>query len=313
VEASGLVSRVALVLTVFNEAATLNALLTSVDEQTLQPDEMVVVDGGSTDATVHILERRTNPRCVVLKEPGANIARGRNAAIAASTADVIAVTDGGCVLEPRWLERLAKGCERADVAMGYYRPLAATFFERATACLTLPAAAEVDARRFMPSSRSIAFRRSVWERVGGYPEWLDVGEDMYFDFAVLAAGASRTFVRDAVVGWRMRPTLLAFLRQYFRYARGDAVAGMYPRRHALRFGSYAATAALFAAARRWPWLAAIPLAGISYWLRPAYGRAMRLSGWQRAAAFAAMPALLVLQDAAKMAGYVSGLPGRRRK
>ena len=58
-------------------------------------------------------------------------------------------------------------------------------------------------------------------------------------------GLDMRFAPDAVVRWRLRPTLRATWTQYFRYARGDALAGMFPERHALRFGVYAGgTAAL---------------------------------------------------------------------
>jgi len=308
-------SRISLVVTVRDEAQTIRDLLASIDAQTRAPDEVVIVDGGSTDDTLAILEQWTNPKYVVQSEPGTNIARGRNIGIGRATSPVIAVTDGGCVLDSHWLERLVSALGGADVAMGYYEPVATTFFERITTCLTLPDADQINPERFMPSSRSIAFRRAVWERVGGYPEWLDIGEDMSFDFSVVATGVKRAFVPDAIARWHTRPTLRAFLRQYFRYARGDAVAGMYLRRHLIRFISYGAGVALIVLAFAiWQWLIAIPAFGITSWLRPAYRRAWRrLRGSERIAAFVLMPFLLVLQDVAKMAGYLAGLPHRRKR
>ena len=91
----------------------------------------------------------------------------------------------------------------------------------------------------MPSSRSVAFRREAYEAAGGYPEWLDVGEDMYLDLRLREQGARMTLVRDAVTQWRPRPTPEATWKQYAGYATGDALGGMWPKRHALRFAVYA--------------------------------------------------------------------------
>lgn len=312
--AGDVVTRLALVVTVKDEAGTVGPLLRSIDDQTRAPDEVVVVDGGSVDGTLAALEEWAGARAnvTVLSEPGTNIAAGRNLAVARTTAGAVAVTDGGCELEPHWLERLADALERADVAMGYYAPLARTFFEQAVTCLTVPEASEVSPERFMPSSRSIAFRREVWERAGRYPGWLDVGEDMYFNFRVLESGAERVFVPDAVVTWRPRSTLRSFLRQYYRYARGDGEARMYPRRHAVRFGAYAVATALLVLSFRWPLLVIVPAFGAGAWLAPAIARVFRRMDRGRLAAGALLPVLAAMMDAAKMAGYVAGrLRGRR--
>ena len=122
----------------------------------------------------------------------------------------------------------------------------------------------------------------------------------------------REFAPGAVVRWRLRPDLQSTLRQYFRYAEGDATAGMYPRRHAIRFATYAAGATVVATARRrraLPFLAAA--LGILR-MSPAYRRAWRrLEPDEAILALLALPALELAIDCAKMAGYVSGL--RRRK
>lgn len=306
---------VALVVTVRDEAGTIEALLESVDAQTRAPDEVVVVDGGSVDGTFALLEAwgGNRPGTAVIWAPGTNIAAGRNLAIARTTADVVAVTDAGCVLDSRWLESLVGGLGAADVAMGYYVPLTTRLFEKVATCLTVPDASEIVPPRFMPSSRSVAFRREAWQSVGGYPEWLDVGEDMYFNFLVLEAGLGRAFVPDAIVSWRPRSSLRAFLRQYFAYARGDGVAGMYPRRHAIRFGAYAVALSLLILSWWWPLVIAVPGAGAGAWLAPSYRRAWMRLGSGRVIAFLVLPVLAALMDGAKMAGYVAGRWQRRRR
>src|SRR5438128_10916933 len=114
--------KVSLVATVKDAAGPIGEFLASIAAQTRPPDQVVIADGGSTDGTLELL--RDAAGVSVIEEPGANIARGRNAAVAAATHEVIAVSDADCVLDPEWLERLLVPIEGgADVAMGTYRPL----------------------------------------------------------------------------------------------------------------------------------------------------------------------------------------------
>lgn len=301
--------KVSLVTTVLDARERVEGFLATLAAQTRAPDEVVVVDGGSTDGTLEVLRRAEGIRLIV--EPGASIARGRNVAIAAAVHDVIAVTDADCELEPTWLERLLAPIEAgADVAMGAYRPVAETFVHRCLAAVNLPDPAEWDEATFMPSSRSIAFRRSAIQAVGGYPEWLEIGEDMYVDHRFRELGLDMRLARDAVVRWHLRPDLRSTFVQYFRYARGDAIAGMYPARHALRFGVYGG--ALYAWASRGRWRKVATLLGAAAYARAPLARAARAfpGPAERVAAFLAVPALMAFLDVAKMAGYLAGLSAR---
>jgi hypothetical protein len=114
------------------------------------------------------------------------------------------------------------------------------------------------------------------------------------------------FVPDAIVHWRLRPTLRATWIQYFRYARGDAVAGMYPERHALRFGVY--SAALYAAATKGAARKLAALGGIGAYVAGPMRRVVDRfdDPATRARAVVSVPALMAFVDAAKMAGWLAG-------
>jgi glycosyltransferase involved in cell wall biosynthesis len=304
--------KVSLVATVKDAAPFIGEFLASVRSQTRPPDEVLVVDGGSSDGTLDLLQDAGE--LTVIEAPGANIARGRNLAVAAATHDVIAVTDADCGLEPDWLERLLEPIAGgADVSMGFYRPVGDSLLQVCMASV-LPTRDEVRAPRFMPSARSLAFLREAFDAAGGYPEWLDVGEDMHLNHRWRGLGLRMELASDAMVRWRIRPTLGATWRQYVGYARGDAIAGMHARRHTIRFAVYGAAVAVLASRRALP-LAAAAVAGAAYVRRPVR-RATRLAterGRSRVAAAVFTPAAIAFIDAAKMAGYVAGLRRRWRQ
>ena len=304
--------KVTLIATVKDAGEHVGEFLAAVAAQTRAPDEIVIVDGGSTDGTLEVL--RTAEGVTLIEEPGANISHGRNLGVASATHDVIAVSDADCVPAPDWLARLLVPIERgADVAMGAYVARADGFFQACSSAVAVPDPGELRAETFMPSSRSVAFRRDAFLDAGGYPEWLDRGEDMYLDLRWRASGARMELAADAVVEWRVRPTLAEHWSQYADYARYDAIAGMWPRRHAIRFGVYAAGALALALAARKPRLLQLgAVAGALYAAKPIRRAMRRLPAAERPAAVAAVPALMAFTDVAKMTGYLRGLRERRR-
>jgi len=305
--------KISLISTVKDCAGSVDEFLASLAAQTRHPDEVIIVDGGSTDGTAERFER--DDTVTLIREPGANISRGRNIALGAASHDLIALTDADCVLEPGWLEAIVAPLEAgADVSMGFYAPIIDGFFQDCMAAVNLPVdAAEVDPSTFMPSGRSVAYRRDAIDMAGGYPEWLAIGEDMWVDHRWRELGLDLRFAPEAVVRWRLRSGMRDTWVQYFRYARGDAQAGMYPERHALRYGVYAGASLVLRSKRALPKLAA--LAGAAAYARTPIRRAWKRfdDPGERARAIIAVPALMMWIDTAKMAGYAAGLVDRARR
>ncbi len=321
-ETSEVSRRVSVVVTVYNEGAAVDELLGSLARQTRPPDEVVIVDGGSTDDTVARLRRAEAEgglRLRVLERPGTNISAGRNAAVSAARGPLIAGTDAGVQLDPEWLSALLEPFARPappDVVSGYFVPGPRSAFEVALAATTLPALRDVRPAAFLPSSRSVAYRKEAWEAVGGYPEWLDYCEDLVFDLRLRAAGYRFAFAPRAVATFRPRPSLAAFFRQYYRYSRGDGKADLWRRRHAVRYGTYLLAAPALLALAIWasPWWALGYLGGALAMLATPYRRLPglwgRLPPLARLQAAAWVPVIRLAGDMAKMLGYPAGLAWR---
>ena len=217
---------VSVVLTVLNDRPGCAAVLGAFAGQTRAPDEIVVVDGGSTDGTRELIERHAAAdgrlRCVVAAD--SNIAQGRNAGIEQARGTVIVTTDAGCRAEPQWLERLVRPLEEdpgVDVVAGFYRMDPHSILETAVGLATMRGQLEpVDPDRFNPSARSMAFRKAVWRRAGGFPDWLYTSEDTLFDIKLRKMGVRWAFAGDAVVRWRPRSTMRSIGKQFYLYGRG---------------------------------------------------------------------------------------------
>ncbi|MBI2907886.1 MAG: glycosyltransferase [Chloroflexi bacterium] len=315
--------KVSLIATVLNEEDAAAALVDSALAQTRRPDEVVIVDGGSTDRTMEVLLSYGNRLPLkVLAEPGCSISRGRNLAIAAASGEVIAATDAGVRLHPRWLEELLKpfgdqSPPAPAVSCGFFQAAPHSVFEVALGAATLPDIGEINPATFLPSSRSVAFTQEAWEKVGGYPEWLDYCEDLVFDLKLRRAGYRFVWAPSALAYFRPRPSLGAFFRQYYRYARGDGKADLWFRRHVIRYLSYAAGAGLLIAGfTTWPlWLALLAGAGahLSRPYRRLPGRVRNLGAWEKIKAALYIPLVVVTGDVSKMLGYPVGVGWRQGK
>jgi glycosyltransferase involved in cell wall biosynthesis len=306
--------RTALVATVLNEIDSIDALLRSIAAQTHPPDEVVIADGGSRDGTrERLAEWSHQVPLKMVDAPDSTIARGRNLAIEASRGELIAVTDAGVRLERDWLEKLLGRLDaEVDVVAGFFEPDTRTVFEHAMGATVLPAREDVQADRFLPSSRSVLFRRAAWERAGRYPEWLDYCEDLVFDLALKRAGCRFAFAPEAAVWFRPRGSLASFFRQYFVYARGDGKADLWRTRHAIRYATYAFL--VWATARPSTVKLGLLLVGAMAYTRRPYQRLVprlhNLSTRQAASAVALVPVIRLIGDVAKMLGYPVGVAWR---
>ena len=349
--------KTSLILTVLNEADSLPTLLDSVAMQTVLPDEVVICDGGSYDNTVALLRAETRFPIRVIESHGANISRGRNLAIAAAQNEIIAVTDAGVRLDERWMERLcevwseergARGVGRGTwsegrgasdasrptplalrssplAAAGLFLPDPHTTFEIAMSATVLPALNEIKPETFLPSSRSVAFLKSAWTEVGGYPEWLDYCEDLIFDLNLRKQCGPFAFAPEAIAYFRPRGSLRSFYKQYYLYARGDGKANLFFKRHMIRYATYLVALpiliGLIAVTSGWlPFLAMIALlVGAAVYLKSPYQRLgplmqnAPLTLPERLNAIALVPVIRMVGDIAKMIGYPVGVLWRWKR
>lgn len=111
--------KISVVIPTYNSAAFIQTTLDSVFQQTIPPDEILILDDGSTDSTVSILNTY-KPRVTVFQQQNKGVASARNKLYELAQGDLIAFLDHDDIWHPRYLEM------QSSLFADY--PLAVAFF-----------------------------------------------------------------------------------------------------------------------------------------------------------------------------------------
>lgn len=299
---------VSIVIPALNEQDSISAALDSVLGQTWRNTEVIVVDGGSTDATLDILADYSSfdSRVRVVPNPGRTQPAAMNVALAAARSDWLVRVDAHSTVPPTYVEGAMAhlstgrwggvggrkdGVGFTEVGKAIAAALGSPFgvgnstYHHGTATET------VDHIPF--GAYPVALARSL----GGWDESITANEDYEFDYRLRQAGHELLFDPALVIWWQTRESIPDFARQYRRYGAGKAmVIRRHPESAAVRHLIPAALLAVLAAAAivspKRPRLAAAAVAPylgvVAAGSIAAAGRVPMRSGRWLPAAFAAM-------------------------
>jgi len=223
-------NKVSVCITVFNEQKSIEGLIRSLLNQSKKPNEIVVVDGGSTDRTVSIIRHlQKKYGGIKLLVENCTRAKGRNLAVELAKNEIIAITDADCTADKNWLKNITEPFEHKeiDIVAGFYNMCVDNSFQKAESVFlgVLPNKFGND---FLPSTRSIAFRKRIWEEIGGFPEGNNnSAEDTDFNYKAAKLGAKYARIKNALVEWRIPDNIQDFKEKIYNYASWDANYGIW--------------------------------------------------------------------------------------
>lgn len=103
-----------LIIPAYNEEHHLADCLKAVADQTVMPDEVIVVDNDSTDRTVEIAQ--SYPFVRIISEPKRSVLYARTTGFNAAKSDIIGRIDADTNMSPTWVARVLQDFEDAELA-----------------------------------------------------------------------------------------------------------------------------------------------------------------------------------------------------
>lgn len=221
---------VSVILPILNEERHLAEAVRMILMQDYPVREVVLALGPSTDRTDEVAGALAakDSRVRTVPNPSGRTPDALNAAIKASTGDVVVRVDGHAEIPRNYISTAVRELIRvgADNVGGIMHAQGTTAFERAVAC-AMRSKIGVGNSAFHTGgdageSETVylgVFRRSALERVGGYDPHFRRAQDWEMNHRIRESGGKVWFTPDLQVTYRPRGTVRSLARQYFNYGR----------------------------------------------------------------------------------------------
>ncbi len=211
---------ISVIIRAFNEADHIGRLLAGLSQQTRQPDEVIVVDSGSTDATVEIA-RLFGARIETIAPQDFTFGRSLNVGCAAATGDVLLIASAHVYpLYDTWVEAMVEPFKDPSVALTYGRQVGdhrTRFSEQQLLAKWFPARSDPDQAHPFCNNANAAIRRGVWLEQP-YDEELTGLKDMHWAKRAMDAGHRIAYVAGAPVAHVHREGFSQLKNRYRREA-----------------------------------------------------------------------------------------------
>lgn len=194
--------------------------------------EVIVVDGGSKDRTLSLIEKYP---VKLIKDDGGSISHGRNLGVQASRGEFVAFTDSDCVVQGDWLRSLIKELQSRDdiIALGGPNLINDSDFPLSKVIGYMqetflgsggsPQSYAIKEPRYVYSlpNCNVMYKKRVFNEET-FDDGLNIGEDCDLNYRLRKRGYSFLYFPNAVV-WHYRPSnLREFCNKMFSY--GNAMA-----------------------------------------------------------------------------------------
>lgn len=176
---------ISVIIPLYNKEHEIHRTLTSVLQQSLAPLEIIVVDDGSKDRGADLVEAFRSPLVRLIRQPNGGVCVARNRGVAASRGEYIAFLDADDEWQPDFLKEVAAligeypGCGLYTTAFNIISHEGSFPAPTPTRRGIVDNFFRDSAHRYIAIPSASCLPRTVFDRVGGFPEGMKIGEDLY--------------------------------------------------------------------------------------------------------------------------------------
>jgi len=212
---------VSVILLTKNSASTIQKSIESVFKQTRQPNEVMVVDGNSSDGTLDLVKKYP---VKLVSELGLGFGHARNLGVKNASGDIVFFIDSDCYAEPDWIEKTMPHFDSNPEVAAVTGRTNLWNSESAVARFLACVGGRTDMpkqRRYMKiaPTMNLALRREVVDEVGGFDETLIRCEDTDLTYKI-SKSHKILYEPDAVVWFKGSPNLAVASRKCVRHFTG---------------------------------------------------------------------------------------------
>src|SRR5690554_2115171 len=172
------------VIPLYNKELSISNTIQSVLNQTFQDFEIVVVNDGSTDNSLHVLKEIDDTRIRIINKTNGGVSSARNRGIKEAKYEWIAFLDGDDLWEPNHLEEITKMMnlypeEKVFVTSFVYSDNRQMFkHPRATPIFKIENYFKEAIKENLMWTSIVVVNKECIDKVGGFNEKLNRGEDL---------------------------------------------------------------------------------------------------------------------------------------
>lgn len=204
--------KISVIIPTLNAGENITSLLNKLLEQTITPDEIIVIDSSSADNTKDRCSTFSKVKFIQIKKEDFDHGQTRDKAARLAIGDyILFMTQDAIPADNYYIENLIRPLVQKNIAMSSGRQIAridARYSEKLTRIFNYPEndfvrskkdIPEYGIKTFFASDVCSAYRKRDYIKCGGFPYPIPVGEDMIMAAKFIYAGYSIAYVADARV------------------------------------------------------------------------------------------------------------------